>query len=135
MPRVRRTRLEYKESGLTFRVVKAKRVEEVAQAYRRLKKDEKEDSIPEKGFSPSPNFRSAGTVQCATREISQIDKRLQEKPYFVVVTNTVPDWSVSEDPESYALVVVIEDLSEVEVKLYTQIQAQLEERVRARARA
>jgi hypothetical protein len=132
-PGVRRTRLDYRQTSLSFRVVRAADLKEVTSAYRKLKKDETEPSIPEQQFAPSPNLRSSGTLQQASRTFLQVDSRLRERPYFVVVTNRPASWASTTDSEPYALVVVIEDRSEQEVKLYAQIRAQL--RVRAQARA
>lgn len=134
-PRVRRTRLKYRESEFSFRVVKAENLDAVTQAYRRLRRDEKEDGIQETGFTPSPTLRKGGTLQCATRIIGQIDNRYRRKPYHLVVTNSVPNWVTSPESEPYSLVVVIEDQSGVEVDLYTQVRVELEARERARARA
>lgn len=133
-PRVRRTRLKYRECELSFRMVKADSLEAVTQAYRRLKKDEKEDGIPESNFTPGPNLRDGGSLQCATREMAQINRGFDTKPYFLVVTSSIPSWVSSIEPEPYAVVVVIEDLSEVDVRLYAQVRLELENRIRARAR-
>ncbi len=133
-PRVRRTRLKYRESEMSFRIIKAESLESVTQAYRRLRKDEKEDLIPESDFTPGPTLREGGSLQCATRILGQVDERYRRKPYFLVVTNNVPDWVSSIDSEPYSLVIVIEDQSDVEVNLYTQIQLELQERVRTQAR-
>ena len=135
-PRVRRTRLEYKECSLSFRIVRANSVDEVAQAYRRLKKDEKEPPIPEcSGFCPSPNNRAGGTVQAATKVHKQINANAgwDQRPYFLVVTHSSPNWVREPQSERYSLAVVIEDRSEEEVKLYAQIRQKLQARARARA--
>lgn len=132
-PPVRRTRIEYKQTSLTFRVVRAGSLAEVAQAYRRLRADETEPSIPESDFFPSPNMRAPATAQRATRIHRQINEGFRTRPYFVVVTNKRAPWSPPTTPEPYALVVVIEDRSANQVQLYTQISAQLRGRVRGRA--
>jgi len=129
-PSVRRTRLEYKHSALSFRVVRAASLEEVTRAYRRLGRGETEPSIPETGFAPPPTLRAPGTVQRASRKLMNPPDR--DKQFFVVVTHRRAPWApTTTDPEPYALVVVLEDRSEIDVQLYAQIQAQL----RARARA
>jgi hypothetical protein len=133
-PSVRRTRLEYKETALEFRVVRARSVDEVATAYRRLKQDEEEDPIPEAGFFPGPAKRTGGTVQCASR-IHKVTASLREKPYFIVVTNKAPGWSTPTRDESYALVVVIEDRSGATARLYSQAREILRARARVRGRA
>lgn len=132
-PAVRRTRIEYKQNTLTFRVVRAQSLDEVTSAYRQLRADEEEPSIPEMDFFPSPNRRAPATVQRATRIHRQIDARLRQRPYFVVVTNRRAPWGDPMAPEPYALVVTIEDRSEHPVQLYSQISVQLRARVRGRA--
>lgn len=136
-PEVRRTRLDYKNSALSFRIVRARNLAAVTSAYRRLSRDEVEPSIPEEGFMPSPSLRAPATLQCATRIIRQVDSRLREKPYFLVITNRPASWVPASSPEPYAVVVVIEDRSSQQVQLYTQISAQLRARsqVRAQVRA
>lgn len=133
-PSVRRTRLEYKEAALEFRIVRAANMGEVAKAYRRLKKGEKEDPIPEQGFFPGPRLRAGGTVQCGAR-IHKVTSSLRSQPYFIVVTHKPPDWSHDAGAEPYALVAAIEDRSGAEVRLYSQVREILRARARARSRA
>lgn len=133
-PSVRRTRIEYKQNALTFRIVRAASLDEVTKAYRRLRADETEPSIAEAdGFFPSPNMRAPSTVQRATRVHRQVREDFRDQPYFIVVTNRRAAWGSASAPEPYALVVVIEDRSGQQVQLYTQISAQLRARVRGRA--
>ena len=135
MPAVRRTRLEYKASDLSFHVVRRRRASEVFRAFQKVKKDEDpEDSIPEYGkFSPSKRARSRGTGQVATWHVGQVDKRWHGQRLFVVVTRRVPKWAeglVTEEP--YALAVRIEDDAEQEIHLYSQVRQKLEVRARVR---
>ncbi len=132
MPAVRRTRLDYKEHALSFRVVRARNLDAVVRAYRRLRLGETEPALPEVAFQPGPNRRGGGTVQRATRDLQQVNRDHREKGYFVVVTSTVPAWAPADQTEPYALVVVVEDRSEAEVRLYSQIRAELQARARAR---
>ncbi len=135
MPRVRRTRIDYKETALQFRIVRAQSIEDVTQAYRRLKKNEVEEPIPEtQGFFPSPNYRKGGTVQAASKRLKQVNRGADQKPYFVVVTSQQTDWASDDTEEPYALVIVIEDQSEAEVQLYSQVRALLRARAQARSR-
>ena len=56
-----------------------------------------------------------------------------EEKLFVVVTRTVPEWALEKmEKEPYALTVVLEDRSEEQVRLYTQIRERLRERGRVR---
>ena len=132
-PGVRRTRIEYKQNRLTFRIVRAASLDEVTGAYRQLRADESEPNIPEEGFLPTPTVREASTVQRATHVFRQVNAGHRGRPYFVVVTNRRAPWNAAESSEPYALVVVVEDRSEEQVRFYTQISAQLQARVRERA--
>ena len=66
--------------------------------------------------------------------MAQINQGFDAKPYFLVVTSSVPSWVSSIEPEPYAVVVVIEDLSDVDVQLYAQVRLELENRIRTRVR-
>ena len=135
MPRVRSTRLEYKENALSFRIVRAASLDEVSEAYRKQDPKDRRDAIGETDFQPGPIRRAGGTVQCASRTLRVMSDVQRQKRYFAVVTHSVPDWG-QEIQEPYALVLALEGASEeVEVKLYSQVRAELEARVRERARA
>ena len=137
-PHVRRSRLEYRESALSFRIVRREKLDEVVRAFRQLKKGEQEPAIGEKGYFPGPNARNGGTVQCARKVYKAMDRRQRDRGLFVVVTRRLPGWMSSgglEETEPYALAVVLEDLSGEEVQLYTQIRTTLRARERERARA
>jgi hypothetical protein len=135
-PVTRRTRLEYKLSEFSFRLVRAREENEVFRIFKRAPpKQKQEDAGGEAGsFAPSISRRSKGTVQRGTWTISQFDGRWAPDRLFIVVTRSVPEWARGKlAAEPYALVVVVEDSGDV--RLYTQIREQIALRDRARARA
>lgn len=126
-PLVRRTRLEYLASSFQFRVVRRDNLDEIVKTFRRTALRDQEETIPEAGkFRPTARQRSKGTVQAAKWEVRQVDSRWQDQKLFVVVTRTVPPWAQNlANQEAYALVVVIEDRSEEQVRYYTQLSQRL----------
>lgn len=135
-PMVRRTRINYKASRLEFRVVKSSSLEDVIRVFRHTRPEDREKIIPEAGnFRPTGTLRGKGTVQAATWELRQVDRRWDGQSLYVVVTRTVEPWARTVfDRESYALVVVVEDKSEQQVRYYTQIMEQIQQVVRERVR-
>lgn len=131
-PLVRRTRINYKASAINFRVVKNNSLDNVVRVFRYTPREEREKLIREAGnFIPKARFRNNGTVQAATWDLSQVDSRWGENRLFVVVTRTVEPWAKDIfDREPYALVVVIEDCSNQQVRYYSQVRQILRARVR-----
>lgn len=107
-------------------------MDNVVRVFRYTPREEREKSIPEAGdFIPKARFRNNGTVQAATWDLSQVDSRWGENKIFVVVTRTVEPWAKDIfDREPYALVVVIEDCSNQQVRYYSQVRQMLRARVR-----
>ncbi len=131
-PLVRRTRISYKASTITFRVVRDNDVENVFRVFCHTPPEERERLIPEiEGFFPRASVRKKGTVQAATWKLSRVDARWGGKKLYVVVTRSVESWAKDIfEREPYALVVVIEDGGSEQVRYYTQIQEMLRLRVR-----
>lgn len=131
---VRRTRISYRANRLSFRVVREESLERVASVFRTQPARSREPIIQEAGeFRPSFNVRSRGNNQAATWRIGQIDKRWDDKRLFVVVTHQPEPWAEGlVGDQRYALVVVLRDLSQEPVRLYTQLRARI--RVRPRVR-
>lgn len=134
-PRVRRTRIDYKASRVSFRVVRAPDLDTVVRVFRQTPPDEREDRIPETGrFRPGPLIRGKGTVQAATWDIEQIDGRWGTDSLFVVVTHMPASWASGiGGSEPYSVVVVVEDRSTHEVRLYSKIRQALQLRVRVQS--
>jgi len=131
MPLVRRTRIEYKGSRISFRVVRARQLDDILPIFRHTPRDEREELLPEVGnFKPTPNVRSKGTVQAATWQVGQVDRRWGDNRLFIVVTRIVEPWAAQIfDEEDYSLVVVLKDEAE-QVRYYTQVRQLLRARIR-----
>jgi hypothetical protein len=134
-PLVRRTRLDYKGSEFSFRVVREKTAERVFELFKRAEPNRKQEKLKKEvgDFRPTSLLRSNGTTQAATWKIGQLNADWEQQKLFVVVTRSVPGWATEKVPvEPYALCVVLEDLSQGEVRLYTQIRERVRERARVR---
>ncbi len=120
-PLVRRTRIEYKGSTINFKVVKAKNIDQVMRIFRRTKKDDREDNLPEYNkFQTGGTSRGKGTAQASTWQIERIDARWNGNRLFVVVTRKVPPWAAGfVENERYALVMVVEDQNLATARRYT----------------
>lgn len=134
-PLVRTTRFDYRGSRLSFRLVAARNLASVTRVFQRTPKDQRAEMLPE---FRKPNVgcatRDRGTVQAATYRVAQLSKADREEQLFVVVTRTVPAWASAKVPfEPYAVVVALEDRSEVQVQYYAQIR-EIQERQRGRVR-
>lgn len=137
-PVVRTTRLEYRAAAISFRLVQAPSLDEVAERFDAATDTEDSKTIPDRqaGRSVSARDRSRGTVQAATWSFTQPSKAVRESSWFIVVTRNDPAWgmNLSDERESYALVVTLADRLVQQPRLYTHIEARLRERARARAR-
>jgi hypothetical protein len=132
-PMVRRSRLEYRMSAFSFRVVRRATLDEVVATFKRARLDQQLDMIPQVGdFRPSARARDKGTAQAAVWKIGQVSSRdWAGKGLFVVVSRRVPAWALGTyRSERYALAVALEDRSEHEVRLYSQVRTRLRARVR-----
>lgn len=130
-PAVRTTRLEYRESRLSFTLVTAESLADVAAAFRRGR---------DQGMKERTNGRwlANDTRKSATLQVSRWTFRqplAQGQKVFVVLTRQDNSWSGSkEHPEPYGLAVVLDDREQAENYLYAQVQAQLVARVQEQAR-
>ncbi|WP_206922650.1 S8 family peptidase [Alicyclobacillus suci] len=131
-PMVRRTRIVYKASTIDFRVVREVSIDRVVNVFRQASRDEREDIIQElNGLRPKRAIRSKGTVQAATVTFQQLNGNWEEKKIFIVVTRKVEPWAANIfDSEPYALVAVLSEESNQQVRYYTQIRQMLRTRVR-----
>jgi hypothetical protein len=131
-PTMRPSRADYRASRLQFRLVRETSLDVVRTTFRH--KSEL-DNLQETGFWPGPRVRERGTVQAATWEICQVDRRWGNRQPFLVVWRIVPQWAEGLVPaEPYAVVAIVEDCSGKEVRLYTQLRARLRPRLRVRTR-
>ncbi|MBI1424285.1 MAG: S8 family serine peptidase [Gammaproteobacteria bacterium] len=138
-PVVRSTRISYKASRIDFKLVTGPNLQQVSQMFHRATKKEDYENIPElAGASIGSSKRNKGTVQSATWRFRQINanSKLRNERLFVVITRNDYPWgaNISLAEEPYSLVVCFRDRENEEARLYTQIRAKLQARIRARAR-
>lgn len=131
-PAVRTTRLDYRRTKLWFNLVTAFSLDEVAQAFQR----NREEGMGERstGRWLSNLARKGGTLQVSRWRFQQ--RLARGAKVFVVVTRQDSAWSDNQDGrEPYALTAVLADRENITAQLYTQVRAELEARIQARARA
>ena len=137
-PSVRTTRIDYRATAISFKLVQAKSLDAVVDRFDAAVDIDSTTTIRERqsGRRFSERERSRGTVQASTWTFTQPSEALRECSWFVVVTRNDPAWgsTLSSERESYALAVTLTDRLVQEPQLYTRIQARLRERARARAR-
>ena len=140
-PPVRTTRVDYRASKISFKLVQADSLEEVAAWFNAAEDPDALDRIPERtaGRGLSETARSRGTVQATTWRFARPSTDMRESRWFVVVTRNDPPWgqNLCLEREPYALAAVLDDRLvprlQIAPGLYTQIRARLRGRVRARA--
>ena len=142
-PAVRTTRIDYRAASISFKLVQADSLDEVARWFNAAVAREGIASISEydAGRRFSETVRSKGTVQASTWRFRQPSRSMSDKSKFVVVTRNDPAWGVNLclERESYALAVVLSDRAPQQLllhtpRLYTLVQARLRARARVRAR-
>lgn len=129
---VRRTRISYKASTIDFRIIKESSIERVVNVFRQASRDEREDMIQElNGCRPTRTVRSKGTVQAATVTFRQFNRNWEDQKLFIVVTRKVEPWALNVfESEPYALVIVLSEESDQQVRYYTHIRQMLRARLR-----
>lgn len=136
-PEVRTTRIDYRATQMSFRLVKGDDLAAVSVWYRRTRAEDAENvSEYANGRSITAQMRDRGTAQCAIWKFPTA--RRANFKLFLVVTRHDANWSeVKETPEPYALAITIQDRENVTGRLYEQIRQQLQQReqVRLRTRA
>jgi hypothetical protein len=138
-PPVRTTRINYKACRLDFKLAAASDLEHVVKMFNRATSREEYENISElSGASVGARLRGKSTVQAATWQFRQFNRnsRLRHDRLFVVVTRNDYGWgeAISAAEEEYAVVVCLRDRENLQARLYTQIQNQLQIRERLRAR-
>lgn len=133
-PAVRTTRIDYKASKISFKVVEAGNLDEVVASFNAATAEDDYQGIKEfllTNRSLSERERSTGTVQASTWIIKSISETRRQKRLFVVVTRNDPPWGegMSAELETYSLVICLRDQEAQNARLYTQIRAQLQARV------
>ncbi len=132
-PPVRHTRFDYLGVKMSFRLVRGKTADEVAEAFRSRNAEESPvDSITSSSSSccnmkPSPTEREGGTLQKATFAMQRKPLRDYGDIYYLVV-RCEKKWARDEHaPQRYAVVAVVQHSAQI--NLYNTIRA----RVRALA--
>ncbi len=141
-PYVRSTRIDYRSSRMSFKLVVADDISDVSARFNAATDQEAYDAIKEVGKEVGDNRsvtsvqRNKGTVQSATWCFRQFNSnaKLKNKKLFVVATRHDFPWGEPHcaTNEDYALVVAFRDRENEEARLYTQIQNRLQARMRAR---
>lgn len=138
-PTVRTTRIDYRASAISFKLVPANTLDDVARWFNAAVDRDGVASIEERtaGRGVTETARSRGTVQASTWRFTQPSRAIRESSWFVVVTRNDPPWgqNLASERESYALTVTVTDRLAQQPRLYTRIEAQLRARARARIRA
>ena len=136
-PPVRTTRVDYRAVGITFNLVKADSLDEVARSFNAATERETNPSMREWSGNREVTAlqRSRGTVQSSTWTFKQPSRSTRDSSWFVVVTRNDPPWgeSLASQRESYALTVALADRLAEQPRLYTRIEARVRARARARA--
>lgn len=136
-PPVRTTRVDYRAVGITFSLVQAASMVEVATAFNAATDRDSHPSIRERasGRDVTARQRGRGTLQASTWTFKQPSSALRGKSWFVVVTRNDPAWggNIAAEREPYALTVKLADRLAEEPRLYASIEARLRARSRARA--
>ena len=134
---MRTTRVDYRAVGITFNLVKANSLNEVAHSFNAATERETNPSMSERSVNRevTAQQRSRGTVQSSTWTFKQPSQSTRDSSWFVVVTRNDPPWgeSLASERESYALTVALADRLAEQPRLYTRIEARVRARARARA--
>ncbi len=136
-PPVRTTRIEYRAVSISFNLVKADSLAEVARSFDAATDRDTNPSMSERGSNRevTSRQRSRGTVQSSTWTFKQPSRSTRNSSWFVVVTRNDPAWGapLASERESYALTVTLADRLAYRPRLYTRIEARVRARARARA--
>jgi hypothetical protein len=139
-PPVRSTRMKYRATRIDFSLVTGPDLDFVTKMFNKATQQGDYEKIPEfKAGLIGKQARSKGTIQADFWQFLQFnaDSKLRNQKLFVVVTRNDYPWaeSLCSYEENYSLLVSMRDWENKNAQLYTQIKAQLETRLRLRARA
>ena len=132
-PEMRTTRLDYRQTKLTFKLIEAESLEAVADAFTKGRTE----GLPEyrQGGEISETVRKAGTLQASSWSFTLAPKAASLR-LFVVVTRQDSNWSTQQNTvEPYALSIVISDRENETVNLYERVSAMVQARAQTRERA
>jgi hypothetical protein len=135
-PLVRTTRVDYKTTRISFKLIKALSLDEVT---RRFNNDVPvEETTEYKEYSNqrhiTETLRNYGTLQCSTWNFKQVNARERLKKMFVVVTRHDFPWAenVLPDLESYSLIVNLRDKENEEARLLQLVDLMIQNRAKVR---
>ena len=138
-PAVRTTRVDYRASKISFKLVHAESLDEVATWFNAAIESDDLERIPERasGRGLSETVRSRGTVQASTWRFTRPSAAIRRAQWFVVVTRNDPPWgrALASEKEGYALAITLDDRTLPQLRIGTSLYAQIRARLRARARA
>lgn len=135
-PLVKTTRVDYKATRMSFKLIKAASLDEVAKRF-----DHNvpiEETTKHKEYSNqrhiTEQLRNYGTLQSSTWNFKQVNARERLKKLFIVVTRHDYPWAESSlpDQESYSLVVNLKDKENEEALLLQQVETIITARIRGR---
>jgi hypothetical protein len=132
-PEMRTTRLDYRHTKLTFKLIEAESLEVVANAFTKGR----EEGLPEyrQGGEISETVRKAGTLQASSWSF-KLAPAAASLRLFVVVTRQDSNWSMQQDTaEPYAISIVISDRENETINLYERVSALVQARAQTRERA
>ena len=135
-PLVKTTRVDYKTTRVSFKLIKAMSLDKVADRFN--SKVPIEDTAEYAEYSNqrhiTEQLRNYGTLQCSTWSFKQVNIRERQKKFFVVVTRHDYPWAenILRGEESYSLVVNLRDKENERARLLQQIETILQGRVRRR---
>jgi hypothetical protein len=135
-PEMRTTRLDYRHTKLTFKLIEAESLEAVADAFTKGRAEGLQEY--RQGGEISETVRKAGTLQASSWSFTLAPKAASLR-LFVVITRQDSNWSTQQNTlEPYALSIVISDRENETINLYERISAMVQARAqtleRARAR-
>lgn len=136
-PPVRHTRFDYLGVKMSFRLIRGKSVDEIAEAFRQRGQDEDQvDRLSSTSFDcsmePKATVREGGTLQKASFTMRRTPSIDYGDTYYLVV-RCEKKWARDEHaPQRYAVVVSL--AHSAEVNLYNQIRNRVQATIRLRAR-
>jgi hypothetical protein len=136
-PAIRTTRIDYKATQISFRLVEGLRLNEVITSFNANTPKDEHENIGElvSNRSLAETTRSKGTVQACTWQFKIINSSRRKKKLFLIVTRKDSgQWgsSISDQYEYYALVIFLSDQEGQNVRIYTQLKNKLGARMKAR---
>ncbi len=137
-PPVRHTRFDYLGVKMSFRLIRGRTADEVAEAFRsRTREEGSVDRLSSTRFdcsmTPSPTVREGGTLQKSTFTMRQRPSMDYGDTYYLVV-RCEKKWGRDEHaPQQYAIVAVMQHSAQI--NLYNTIRERVIARSRIRPRA